>query len=413
MLLDESLGNLELAGWLCGRLQDLRGLGPQAAIDTVLAATTNLPVFSVFVPFTNGFPATYIGQSGTTQIFLIDGITTNEQATGIWDAYVGSVFPEIADPKNQWFENVADYVLRLLPGRRFTNPENLIFCGYSAGGAIAEVLFDRYLSGQHPANMRYCTFGSPAPAGVGLQRRVGVQNGFRYMNSDDPVGLIPFGLANFVSVQVLYGGRRANRLANFLQCGGGLNINADGFTFDEPIPARAEIPSSASFATTMLGFDNQSFVAHSLAEYRRRLTAAAIVRPENRPLPRPHERAQRPDFGGRHERNRAAALSVQTIFAQGERQNAQPEKLPSQTLFQALRSGRLWIVYFGGAVVAVGPTKKRARALARLGNDFLRRLLRQGYVDPAALTGQFENFIGLAQEPAAGISPLLSTNLPN
>jgi len=413
MLLDETLGNLELAGWLCGRLQDLRGLNPQTAIDNVFGAMTSLPVRSIFVKFNQPYPAFYVGQSGGQMLFFLDGITTSDQAGAIWDSYVGGVFPEVADPKNQWFEDAADYVLRQMQGQRFTNPDNMIICGYSAGGAIAEVLYDRYLSGLHPPNMRYCTFGSPAPAGRGLQRRVGVQNGFRWMNSDDPVPLIPFGLANFVSVNVLYGGRRANRLANFLQCGGGLNINPDGFTFDEALPARAELPSSSSFAASMLGFDNQEFKSHSLAEYRARLTIAATVRPENRPVPIPHERAQRPDFGGRHERNRAAADSVRTIFVQGERQNAQPETIPQQALFQAVRSGRIWLVYFGGQVVAVGPTKKRSRALARLGNDFCRRLLRQGYVDPAAITGQFSNWIGLAQEPASGFSPLLATNLPN
>ena len=151
---------------------------------------------------------------------------------------------------------------------------------------------------------------------------------------------------------------------------------------------------------------------HNLTEYFRRmqlLEAAANTPARQRPataLIEPANPVTKKDATQQQE------AAVQTIFATGRQQDAQPVVVPQAAAFQAVRNGRIWTVYFGDTAVAVGPAKRRARAMARTGNDFLRHQQNQAVVDPTAFVAQMQTFFQLASDPTTGFQPQLNTVWP-
>jgi len=100
------------------------------------------------------------------------------------------------------------------------------------------------------------------------------------------------------------------------------------------------------------------------------------------------------------------------IARQGEAQNTIPVSIPTGQTFTAFRNEGIWMIAFGDSIVAIAPTKRRARALARLGNEFLRRLLVQAVVDPDVMETQLAAWLTSAQDPTSGIVPTLQTTIP-
>ena len=97
---------------------------------------------------------------------------------------------------------------------------------------------------------------------------------------------------------------------------------------------------------------------------------------------------------------------VESVIAEsGREQNAAPLVVPPGRAFRNVRVGRQWYVFFGDLPVAAGPTRKRAGRMAVLGNDFLRRLQRQGAVDVNALASQFSAYLVAASAIDGGFVP--------
>ncbi len=100
------------------------------------------------------------------------------------------------------------------------------------------------------------------------------------------------------------------------------------------------------------------------------------------------------------------------LFVNAAAQEQAVQAVPPDLLFKAVRINRLWYVTMGGSVVSIAPTKRRARGFANAGNDFLRRTLREGYVDTAQVVNSIQGWITAAQDPTSGITPQISGSLP-
>ena len=105
------------------------------------------------------------------------------------------------------------------------------------------------------------------------------------------------------------------------------------------------------------------------------------------------------------------ADTAQTQFSDATRQNAQPVNIPDAQLFVAVKTGRVWYVTFGGIVIASAPHKRRARALAREGNAWLRRLQNEAVVYTNDLGSQFLAYLEVASDPASGFTPTINTDI--
>jgi hypothetical protein len=191
-----------------------------------------------------------------------------------------------------------------------------------------------------------------------------------------------------------------------------LQITAQGVISSRWVGVDAQGNGALGVASWLLGLDTGNGNQHSVAEYHAALQAWIDANPlprERPPTPAPIER---PNVQDRRELNRQEAAAVEVLFELGRRQNIEPPVLPKPRVLTAFKNGDIWVVAFGDTVIAVGPSRRRAQALARFGNYFLRRLFAQALVEPDAIVTELQNFFTNATTPGAGFNPLLQTQLP-
>jgi len=85
--------------------------------------------------------------------------------------------------------------------------------------------------------------------------------------------------------------------------------------------------------------------------------------------------------------------------------------IPEGQAFTARRNGASWAVYLRGEYFATGPTRRRARHLASVGNIFLRHLQPIGIVDTNALSSALDLYLADATDPTSAFKPTMRTNL--
>lgn len=363
--------------------------------------------------------ASFWYKDGRLYLF-ISGVTTEAQVQAIRNAYqfIPLFIPLLPfDPVNQWFKDAAaDIWTRIrahIPGRW-----DLTIAGHSAGGAIAYYVGQKYRE-MFTVNPSIITFGSPRAGGDNAYIGVNERNSCRWMNDDDPVPLVPTRLRRNEMNWEPQLPSVGNRINHYQHPEGGVRISGTGVLTPAFLPT--DIPDPENLAlrrwAEVLRAGGQS--AHSIAVYEARLWLA-LPPAEQPPLAAPPPVQRAPTLtpvAAREpvlnipvrEFRQGEVQAVQTLFTDSSRQNAIPLHIPNQRLFKARRSGRVWYVDFGTRTVAVGPTKKKARGLANVGNELLRRLGRMGRVISSDLIDQVVEYLFLAADPASGITPTIRT----
>lgn len=385
----------------------------QAVLDSILGGATGQPVNSRLRPGTPSCPTYYIAASDAVSFLMVNGTETTAQALGYWNGLLGTSAFRIAQPINFYTQNAANAILADMDNLAWSAigvPFNS--CGYSLGGAIANHVSAIWSQRSYRNVPLNTTFGAPRTLNTRDAEFCGQSPSVRWMCDDDVVPLIPPSFAESPSTALLYGVGYQSRLANFVHPRGGLQITATGTTSAREVPDNAVWSTSGTLQAFLLQQDTIFGTPHSIQEYLRRL--ALIVPPANSPphrLPTPAPEEQ-PDNVPKREQERAATSARQALIRQGEGQNSIPVTLPQANEFTTAKVEGVWIVSFQNSVIAVGPTKRRARALARLGNQFLRRLVTQAVVQPQALQLEFSDWLTEASDPASGVKPTMQINFP-
>jgi hypothetical protein len=134
-----------------------------------------------------------------------------------------------------------------------------------------------------------------------------------------------------------------------------------------------------------------------------------LVRPVSAPAPAPAE----PQANQQPRALTDAEIAQRkAIIRQVEIQDALPNALNEGWGFQAMHQGQTWFVTLNGNQVAIGPTKKKAQGMARVGNDLLRRLGKQAVVDPTTLEAQFQFFVDSAANGGQGTGVTINPTFP-
>lgn len=391
----------------------LQNITPALTIEPLIQAQINAPIQSTDVPGTPQCPRFSVVQCDGFGFVFINGTETLVQATGYWNGLLGGLLDSVSTPVNGYTQAAANLVLTALAARLSgTQIRNVYFCGYSLGGAIANHAASLWARADFRNTPFSWTIGSPRTLNTRDAEFVSQHQSVRWMIDDDTVPLIPPSFAQSPSTAMLYGIRFQQRLNNFVHVAGGETIFFTGAIRSEELPANAVWSTSGALGNYLFTQDGAFGLQHSVAEYRRRFVLWRQTNPQpsrRPPTPAPQEPAN--PTPRQEETTQARQVRI-LLHQQGERQNSIPIKLPSENVFVATRSEGIWIVAFGGAVFAVGPTKRRARALARLGNEFLRRLLVQAVVQPTVIEGQLAAFLTEAADPASLIKPTLQTAFP-
>jgi hypothetical protein len=232
------------------------------------------------------------------------------------------------------------------------------------------------------------------------------------MNNDDPIPLLPPKSFPLATIATLGNPLLLRRYLQFSHARGGVLLSLNGRATAGTLPPLGVLPLIAALGGFMHSQCTLATTPHNLAQYRSRLALHKSLNP----LPSEDDVRggswEGPDVPSRVEINQQAAAATRSIFATGARQNEQPVAIPSQNSFRAFRLGHVWQVQFNNAVVAVGPTKKRARALANAGNAMLRQLQISAVVDTVAILNMFELYLQLSADPTEGFVPVLNTAWP-
>jgi hypothetical protein len=412
-ILEGQVNNPELAWFYTRLLMQLRGPSPEPNINAAIEGDLPARSSSLFYPGNDTDLAFYYGGDNARKILLIDGVRTSTQANLLIDGYSASLPVQVLVGNNRYLQEQAQRIVGRVLETELLSREYIDLVGYSAGGAVALGIAQRLQTFEFRPKMKISSFGAPRMGQPLLRSAMSSLPIARWMTDADPIPLIPLRLQDAPQIAALVHLGTLLNWSNFVHVQGGISITPTGVTSAQVVPPLASANPIASVVNWYFGVENDPNNPHSLTQYATRLEAAtrassqpATVRVDEAP-------SEHSTHTGRRDVNQVRERVEREIFTTAANQTENPIITPEATLFKAFRSGRVWYVGFGDNTVITAGPEKRARHIARAGNDFLRSLQKQAVVDPVALLAQFDAFLVLAQDPSTGFRPTINTTPPD
>jgi Lipase (class 3) len=390
----------------------LRQPHPEVAILRAVEAATLATADTAFVSGDDVSSTAVWCKYADTLLLIADGIATAGQGSGTIGGYVGGVFDSIASPVNAYFAAASAKLLSALPLGFLAHTNNVVFAGWSLGGCeCMQVALDGRDAGMW-AMPKIATFGSPRFSNAQVARRF--EGGFlvRWMCDTDPVPLVPPRVADMPVLPAVYGIAKTLRLGNFVHAPGGVSIDSHGVIVDAEVSPLASPAFPLALGSWLLGADASAGSPHFIGSYVTRIQSWINAHPNNQSAVRIFTPIEPVGQAPRSHLSREQAAAETELFRNAAVQEEAVQKIPPQLLFKAVKVGRLWYVTINDTVVSIAPTKRRARGYANAGNDFLRRSLKEGYVDTNQLIQSMQAWITAAQDASSGITPLIASTLP-
>jgi Lipase (class 3) len=408
MLLDLHATDPDLALFMLNQIDTLYVMNGQAQIDSRFKQLVGASWQSAYQPGGGDQPTWYAGFGSGYSVFIGGGTENYVQGQTLFDGYTDRVTqPAYGDP-NTFLVTLTNRLSAQAWFAPWLGTPNAVLTGHSLGGAWAALLA-RIVNVARPNNVpKVVTFGAPRTGGRRFREAYGPLPTARWMNDTDPVPLVP---PTVEQVPVLVTGVSLGLLlayANQRHTFGGLQLDNMGLVTAQDIPQLAAVSPTMNLASWLVGLVRNTASPHQTSEYRRRLML--FRGPVNVPPPqveRPAEGELAPPvpIGVVRAEIRTAKES---IVGSGIAQGQGPLIVPKKRIFSVKKFGSVWYTTLGGVPFSVGPRRKRAGLLAVEGNAFVKRLLRQGVVDPTTLDQQFQLFLIAAQDPTSGIRPQLN-----
>jgi hypothetical protein len=403
--------SIELANFHASVLRQFRSLNPNMNMSSVMRPWFS-ESFTVFnqasTPNRLGWA---IGGDQTRKIIYIDGCEFPSHASNLVNGYDTPAGVGGLSGFNTWLRDNAEGILLHTEGPTVFQPEYLDVVGYSAGGAVGHHIVRILKQRNSLKKLRIITFGAPrAMNATDLATQANVPT-TRWMNDNDPIPLVPPRLEDAPILIPLLGLVTALRWASYVHSHGGLSIDADGLPTDADVPALASMSPGTSLASWLFGQENDPLNPHALTSYQSRFQKV-INAPNRNPIPVDHGGGTEPPANAtRRVHNRSEAAVVNQIQQASERQNAVESSVAPSVLFKAVKLGKVWSVSFGDNVIVYAGNRKRAFHLARAGNDFLRSMPKQAFVDPKGIVDQMTAFFDAAIVPGGPVNPPISISL--
>lgn len=174
----------------------------QAAADQ-FAGRPNRVIFLPFDPETAPNTA-FVDYSYFAVVACAGTSTPNEWFDQITQASTGMVDQGSFSTLAIWKQG-ADYLISQLASFGVFQPKPILFCGYSMGGAVAEVANAIYSASQPSDTLKLVTFGQPKPGDLRLGRITRDLDALRVVNAGDIVPLIPPDIRTSLPLSLLVG----------------------------------------------------------------------------------------------------------------------------------------------------------------------------------------------------------------
>lgn len=439
MLAERIPNDVEL-GYQCARLiQDLYGPTPgTTAANNLNARLQGQFTASTYTPPTSDSPRVFTATSPAWGLIAIGGTENVLMGSKFVSAYYGLNPLNFSPlPINFFLEDLGARICTTDTGRAAVTSPNLLIVGHSLGGAVGIAIGAVRNALGVPGRVVVVNFGTPKPGTVTIRNMLGGVQVARWMCDDDPVPLVLPTFTQAPAVMSLYNPGQLTTVGQIVQTQGGLQIDGNYQVTSETLPQTAIINPTTSLATWLYSLDSGAQNPHQIDEYVRRLAGVLNIQQAaeaNAPIvntPPVHVAQEQPlalelqsglvDPGSpmgvpetltRAQVNRELK-DYRAVAPGGRGIGIIVEELPSSLIFQKVKANGVWVVTFGGVPFAVAPRRKRAGALARAGNDFIRRLLIEESVDSTAMCLRWIDFCNAAVDPTSGIVPLLNSSPVN
>jgi len=412
-ILDLPVNNPEIALFYVNLLRQLRGPNPHDNIASAVTADLGQYHFGRYYPPTELGLGFWFGGTNTRSLLLIDGVRTQSQSTHLLLGYQHLAGVGVIQGNNTWMNDRATEIFNRIGANNFFISEHLDFAGYSAGGAVATAMVAGILTREFRPKMKLSTFGAPRTGHQNIRDGMSNLPIARWMTSGDPIPLVPLRLQDAPSIAAIVPWTIILSWSNFIHSRGGISIAPNGVTTDSVLPTEASAAPVTSVASWLWGIEDDPTNPHSLVSYYNALTAAVAATQTPQQVELEVAGGEHVNRVERREANRERQQIEDAIFTRASEQTAENIVTPAITLFQAFRQGRVWYVRFGDQVVIIAGPEKRARHIARAGNDFCRSLQKQAVVSPETLLGQMSAFLAQAQDPAGLFRPPINTTIPD
>lgn len=408
-LFDIAITDLQLARNLVLAQTYHRDSLPEFSLDRWAATLTNQSRYDAYYPVKTAFPAVFITQFEDSTNLLIDGAN----GTGLL-AFTALGYQDISaqtgsGPYNTFVKEIGDSIYDTIQRPPFRPLGDVFISGYSLGGAVAFYLADRLMRLPGKQIVKVISFNNTKPAGFGLQSMFFPSTAIRYFCNDDPMThLAPGADDHWANTMVLFGSL-GRYWADFRQPGPGIEVDVAGNMRTAYVASQSGNPIAPSLVGLALQYASGPDRSHSIQTIARRLLLAIPAVPSGQTEFRGGTMGL-PDFKLTPLQVKQGERSAtNAYYATGATQTANPVFVPDGSQFQAKRSGRIWSVHFRDTLVVVAPSKKKARGIARDGNDLLRRLQPASVVDTGAFIEAFANYLSDASDPNAGFEPVMRT----
>ncbi len=346
--------------------------------------------------------------SQSFSVMLFTGTDSIDQAVNLVSAWSQRVpnntFPGLPTAMN----DMANIVTSRMTTQGRVPANRVFFVGHSLGGVVAQASAAVWKRSRPSSSVLSVSFGAPRVGDRRFAQSQSQNSNTRWMNDDDPVPLLPPSIPASLSYAVGLGNEVIGRWEQFVHGGGGVVLDVNGNPTAGELPPRGQIAGGASLANWVLKTAQGGVTSHSMSDYYDRLNM--LVNRTAPPMPvHVREAAAEPSrVNDRHTHNQATDAFIANIVHTGATQQQGPIVVPPDRPFKTVKFDGLWWVTFGGQLVAVGGTRKRAGRMAVLGNDFLRRIQRQAGVDTVALKQLFSDYLDAASIPDNGFSPVIA-----
>jgi hypothetical protein len=411
MIVDQVAGNIDLALFHARMVSLLQSTFPQTAMDLILRQELRDGFQSVYFPPTASTVAVYYGGDNQRKIMYLGGATSLVLANDLIAGYASALGLRIIQGPNAWISANLPQYLAMMNGNHLQTPTYLDFCGYSAGGAIAESLAYFMRSRGNLQRKKVFTFGAPRPGGPWVRDGLQTVPVARYMTPADPIPLVPPRLQDAPAIVAALPFSVALSWSNMVHPHGGIVVNSDGSTEEAIEPPQAAMTPGTSLASWFFVTEGEEANPHAMRQYIAYLLSASQRFGSPREKTRGLSGGEDADEPKRRNINQAREKTVRAIATNQREQSATIANHPAIALFKPERQGKIWTVVFGDKIVCQGVREDTCRHLCRVGNEFLKTLPKQGLVDPIGLLGQFEQFLVFAVSPESEWMPKLKTNL--
>jgi len=344
-------------------------------------------------------------------VMYFNGVETTHQSARFLDGYNNSEGITNYRPYNSWIRNQSAQWLAALTNASLLSRDVVHLVGYSAGGCLAYDLARRWQPGKLGQALFVTTFGSPRYSHAGDVSAISNVAIARYMVDSDPVPLFPPRLTTWPPVVAVMGPAATQRHAYLNHPHGGIVLATDGTWRDDELPDKADFSPGATLAAFLYGLSVGGGAFHSLASYEARLELLQPPVPVAVPPSRRGAPAEENVNVARDEMTDQEQRVLDNITRIAREQNAVAVHVPDELRFRAVRTGRIWAVQFGVSHVCLGPTRRHAQSIARLGNEWLRRLQTGVFIDPEAIVQQLQAYLTNARDVAGDFEPKMNTQI--